>query len=229
MTKVQEKYNAAQTAHQTQQDNLRGFVQQTENRLRDLQKKLQDFVKKQQDFTTKLDQALQTLEQEIGKNNGFVASLSSGNALAKKELVAQKRVSLLQGLKQVEANLSQLDQEVSSVINETGQGFQQAQKDGDPVRTNLQDLLMELSNLDRELKNSQFQQETALAGSQPAPQTVAQGITGAPATGVDMEVLTKLGQAEVALLALKQGLGKSRLMQQVVYNINDFGHRCNLQ
>ncbi len=53
-------------------------------------KTLQNCGQKQQDFGTKLDQELQTLEQEIGKNSGFVASLSAGGILAKQELVAQK-------------------------------------------------------------------------------------------------------------------------------------------
>lgn len=89
ITTVQDKYNAVQTAHQTQEDNLRSFIQQAENRLRDLQNKIQDFGQKQQDFTTKLDQTLQTLEQEIGKSSGIIASLSPGNSLSKKELVTQ--------------------------------------------------------------------------------------------------------------------------------------------
>ena len=82
--KVQDKYNATQTVHQTQEDNLCSFLQQTENRLRELQKKLQDFAQKQQEFTIKLDQTFQALEQEIGKNSGFIASLSPNNALAKR-------------------------------------------------------------------------------------------------------------------------------------------------
>jgi cytochrome c553 len=45
---------------------------------------------------------------------------------------------------------------------------------------------------------------------------------------VDTEVLTKLGQAEVALLALKQGLEKSRLMQQVVSNLSEVQQRHHL-
>lgn len=232
ITTVQDKYNAVQTAHQTQEDNLRSFIQQAENRLRDLQNKIQDFGQKQQDFTTKLDQTLQTLEQEIGKNSGIIASLSPGNSLSKKELVTQKRVSLLQSLKQVEGYLGQLDQEVSNVLNEISQGLQQAQQDGDPVRISLQDLVTEIGNLNQELKKIETQaQAMAMADSskQPAPPVLAQATTGALASNVDMDILTKLGQAEVALIALKQALEKSRLMQQVIYNINELGYRHNLQ
>ena len=230
ITTVQDKYNAVQTAHQTQEDNLRSFIQQAENRLRDLQNKIQDFGQKQQDFTTKLDQTLQTLEQEIGKSSGIIASLSPGNSLSKKELVTQKRVSLLQSLKQVEGYLGQLDQEVSNVLNEISQGLQQAQQDGDPVRISLQDLVTEIGNLNQELKKFETQaQAMADSSKQPAPPVLAQGTTGVSVSNVDMDILTKLGQAEVALIALKQALEKSRLMQQVIYNISELGYRHNLQ
>lgn len=217
ISKAQDKCNAVQAARQTLEDNWRGFLQQTDNLLREAQKTLQNCGQKQQDFGTKLDQELQTLEQEIGKNSGFVASLSAGGILAKQELVAQKRVSLLQGLKQEQESLGQLDQQLSAVIDHLAQGFQQLQQHSDPVRTNLQDLSTELGHLDQEFKN--LKSQTQAAPVRLAPTT---------SNGVDTEVLTKLGQAEVALLALKQGLEKSRLMQQVLSNLSEVQQRHHL-
>ncbi|MGI6128508.1 MAG: hypothetical protein ACOYEO_00260 [bacterium] len=226
--RVQEKHNAVQTAYQTHQDNLLNLVQQMQNLMRGIQTQLQDLGQKQQGFTTQVDQTLQTLEQEMGKKNGLIASISAknNNALLKQEMVAQKRTMLLQGLKQMDNQLKQLNQEATNVQDQAHQGLQQVQKDQDLVRTSLQDLLTELTSLSQEIKNLEVQtaQTQSSAQGQVTNSQPAQG-----STIVNGDILTKLSQAEMALLNLKQGIDKSRIMHQVTYNINEFGFRYNLQ
>jgi DNA repair exonuclease SbcCD ATPase subunit len=233
IARIQEKRDTTQSAFQTHQDNVVLLIQQMQNHLRDLQTKLQDLGQKQQDFTTKLDQIFQTLEQEISRNSGFIASLSPNNTLSKQEMVAQKRVVLLQSLKQMEGSLKQLDQDITNGQNQVQQGLQQIQKDGDSVRNSLQDIITELTSFDKEVKALESQAQMAVpVTDQPPPVVTAGNKNTAPmpsSTAVDNEILTKLGQAENALIALKQALEKSRLFERVVYNINDFGHRYNLQ
>lgn len=224
---IRDQGNAIQSAHQTQEDNWRGFLQQTENLLRDTQQALQDSLQKQQDFCSKLDQELQTLEQDMGKKTGLLALLSPSNILAKQEQVSQKRVALLQGLKQNQQNFTQLAQQITAVMDHVATGCQQLQEHGGPVRTNLQQLQTELGNLDQEFNSLKAQLQTMAANlSQDQPAAVKAPLPSI--NGISVEVLAKLGQAEAALLNLKQVLEKGRMLQQVTDSINEFGHAYSL-
>lgn len=223
LNQVQQKLSAADQAYQTAEGKLRGFLQQAENRVKDAQKKLQEINQKQQEFQTKLDQTLQTLEQEVTKNNGVIASLSPGNSLSKKEQVAQKRIALLQGLKQVEQAIQQADQELNNVLGELQQGAQQAQQDVQPVHSGIHDITTSLNALGGQIENL-----AAQAAATPAQPAAAAAPAPPPPTSLDAQVLQSLDQAQVALIHLEQGLQRGRWLGRLCSNIEDFGRRHGL-
>lgn len=220
LNQVRQKVAAADEAYQTAENNLRNFLQQAESRLRDVQKKIQALNQKCLDYQTNLDQTLQTLEQDITKNNGLIASLSPGNTLSKKEQVSTKRLALLKALKQVEQAAQQVDQELAAVLGELQQGVQQAQDDIRPVYTGIHDVNASLNSLGGQIETFLAQSANA-AQVQAAPQTL-------PVSGVDSQVLSSLNEARLALMQVQQGLERSRMLSQVQRNIEDFGCRYGL-
>jgi len=220
LNQVRQKVTAADEAYQTAEGKLRNFIQQAENRLKDVQKKLQALNQKYLDYQTTLDQTLQTLEQEITKNNGLIASLSPGNALAKKEQVAGKRLSLLKALKQVEQATQQADQELAAVLSELEQGAQQAEQDIRPVYTGIHDISTSLNSLGGQIEAFVAQSQNA-GQPQAAPPALS-------VSGIDGQVMSSLNEARLALLQAQQGLERSRMLSQVQRNIEDFGCRYGL-
>lgn len=220
LNQVKQKITATDEAYQRAEGKLRNFLQQAESRLKDVQKKLQALNQKYLDYQTNLDQTLQTLEQEITKNNGLIAFLSPGSSLSKKEQVAGKRVALLKALKQVEQATQQADQELAAALSDFEQGAQQAQEDIRPVHTGIHDISTSLNSLGGQIET--FLAQSGNAGQpQAAPQTL-------PASGIDGQVLSALNQASLALLQVQQGLERSRVLSQVQRNIEDFGGRYGL-
>lgn len=224
LNQAQQKLTSADQAYQTAEGKLRTFFQQMENRVKDAQKKLKDMSQKEQEFQTKLDQTLQTLEQEITKNGGVIASLSPGNSLSKKEQVAQKRVALLQGLKQVEQSIRQADQELTNVLGEIQQGAQQAQQDVLPVHNGIHDVTTSLNTLGGQIENL----AAGAPAPRPAPPPAASPSPPSPPSSLDLQVLQSLDQAQVALLRLQQGLTRSQWLNQFCNRIEDFGRQHGL-
>lgn len=213
--------SAADHAYQVAEQEVRDFTQQMENRIKDVQAKLQELVQKEQEFQVKLDQNLQTLEQEINKNNGIVASLSPGNSLSKREQVAQKWVALLQGLRQLEESVQEVSKELDLVLGEYHQAAGQILTDVTPLRTALGHITTQLGTLAGQVES--LTSAASTAPSSASPQSIPERLSSFQA-----QLLGNIYAAQTAFINVQQGLAKAQVMRQLLTNIEDFGRQYGL-
>jgi len=192
LTNGQSQFTAIEKIYNTNNKKLEIFFNDSQKTLDSLGEQLQQLQQDLNNFKVTLDESMRKLEMDVSKNDGMLANIVAGSNLKlKKEKVSQKRMALLQILKNITNDFQTFQKDFNQTCKNLTNNWQKLNQD-------FADLKKDISNAFNNIQN-QFNQQQLSQQPQQAGTSSLQGQTQQNNQSIFQQAENQLQQAQQVL------------------------------